>query len=213
MGKLFAARALDHISHECPGSAAETDERRATVKGAPHCGQRIEHVAQFGRYVRRQEAIQIVRPAKRFGKHGALPLLHTNLHAHGLGRHENVGENDRRVQIEPFERLQGNLSSESRGTADLEKRLPGAQCAVFGKIAPGLAHHPYGSAGRLFPAGCAQKKIVLQGGEIAHGPKESVRLPDVPHAGGSGIIFPNIFKSAPFADVPAPGSKHTHLRS
>ena len=64
------------------------------------------------------------------------------LQAHGLDRQQQVGENDGRVDIQKFHRLQGDLSSQVGPFADLQDTGLGADIPVLLHVASGLPHEP-----------------------------------------------------------------------
>ena len=61
-----------------------------------------------------------------------------------MGDDENVAEQDRRVEAETPDRLQGRLERRDRASRRSRGRSPPWRkpCAIFGEIAPGLAHQP-----------------------------------------------------------------------
>src|ERR1700759_2484723 len=61
-----------------------------------------------------------------------------------MGHHQNVGEQNRRIEAEPADRLQRYFSGELGIETEIEKGsclLP--HRAVFGKIAASLTHQPH----------------------------------------------------------------------
>ena len=54
----------------------------------------------------------------------------------------DVGEQDRRVDAEPADRLEGDLGAERRVAGDLDQRRPLADGPVLGEGPAGLAHEP-----------------------------------------------------------------------
>ena len=85
--------------------------------------------------------------------------------AHRVGDGEDVGEQDRGVELEALQRLQGDFAGELgvlRQAHEAAGALAGG--AVLRKVAAGLAHYPdRGGVGR-FAAQGAQEAIVLQRG-------------------------------------------------
>ena len=73
-----------------------------------------------------------------------LALDEGHIHAQGIGNHQNIGKQDRRVHPKALNRLQGRLGGQRRRIAELEER-PGlaAQPLVLGQVAPRLAHQPH----------------------------------------------------------------------
>ena len=63
--------------------------------------------------------------------------------AQGIGHHENVAEQDGGVEAEPADRLQRRLGGQAGVVAEIEEARGGrADLAIFGQVAPGLAHQP-----------------------------------------------------------------------
>ena len=67
-------------------------------------------------------------------------------------RHDDVGEEDRRVDVVAADRLQGDLAGQLGLEAGRQHAVPFAQRPVFGQRAAGLAHEPHRRAAR-FAAG------------------------------------------------------------
>ena len=63
--------------------------------------------------------------------------------ADGMRHDEDVGKQDRPVEAEPVDGLQGDLAGRLAIIGHGEKTaLFGAQSLIFGKVATGLAHEP-----------------------------------------------------------------------
>lgn len=80
--------------------------------------------------------------------------------AHGFRRNQDVRENDDGVNAETPKRLKGNFGGEIGSLAELEKRVIGANGAVFGKVAAGLAHHPDRDARCRFTTAGAEEQVL-----------------------------------------------------
>ncbi len=77
------------------------------------------------------------------------PRTLANLEPHGtaerIGDHEDVGEDDRRIEAEPADRLQRHFGGKLRVEAEIEEAAGlGPHLAIFRQITPGLPHHPHG---------------------------------------------------------------------
>jgi hypothetical protein len=70
----------------------------------------------------------------------ALLVHHLDDHAHGLGYHEDVGEDDGRVEQagEALDRLQGQGGGDLRVAAALEEVALALGFVVFGEVSAGL---------------------------------------------------------------------------
>ena len=62
--------------------------------------------------------------------------------AHRLERQQQIREEDRRVDLDPADRLQRDFGREIGRPAELEQRVALAQRAVLAHVAAGLAHEP-----------------------------------------------------------------------
>src|SRR5690606_8815663 len=72
------------------------------------------------------------------------------------GRHY-VGEDDRGVQREPSQRLEGDLDGDVGAAHRLHERAPLPQLPVLGEIATGLAHEPDRGTVEPFSAQCGEQ--------------------------------------------------------
>ena len=74
--------------------------------------------------------------------------------AHRLERQQQIGKQDRRVDLDAADRLQRDFGGEIGRAADVEQRIALAQRAVLAHVAAGLAHEPdRRGVDRLPPAG------------------------------------------------------------
>ncbi|MDT4845062.1 hypothetical protein FQZ97_790370 [compost metagenome] len=165
---VVRAAAFHHVASQRPGAARKTNQRHPAVERLADAGDRVEHVAQLV-HVGHGQLRHV-----RLGAHGALELRafaqgKRQPQAHGVGHGQDVGKQDGRVQRIALQRLQRHLGGvvHVRCQPHEAARLR-ARGAVFGQIAPGLAHQPHGRVlGGLAQTG-AQESVVLQGGK-AHG--------------------------------------------
>src|SRR5216683_3050595 len=79
--------------------------------------------------------------------HGIEPRPFAYLEAHRaaerVGNDENVGEDDRGIEIETADRLQRDLGGELRREAQIEEAAGlGAELAIFRQIAAGICRYP-----------------------------------------------------------------------
>ena len=70
----------------------------------------------------------------------------------GAQRHDDVGEEDRRVDVVAADRLQGDLAGHLGLETGRQHAVPFAQRPVFGQRTAGLPHEPHGHSAR-FAAG------------------------------------------------------------
>ncbi len=113
----------------------------------------------------------------------ALALAEGDAEAHRLGHHQDVGEDDRGVELEALERLERDLGGQLGGVADVPEAVLGAHLAVAGQVAAGLAHQPDGGAvdGAAFESG--EETLALFHGENCY-LRGGRNLSQIGHAGG-----------------------------
>src|SRR5690606_25377050 len=80
------------------------------------------------------------------------------LHAHGLGHDEDVGEDDGGVEAEAPDGLQRHLARELWRLAEAEEVRLRPHRAVLGQVAPGLPHDPDGRTRNRLTAKGLQKE-------------------------------------------------------
>ena len=92
---------------------------------------------------------------------GPSPSTNSRPESHRPGDGQDVGEQDRRIEREPVQRLQGDLARELRGAAQ-RKEAAGARPRrpIFGEIATGLAHEPDRRTVDGFPRKRPQQTII-----------------------------------------------------
>ena len=106
--------------------------------------------------------------AQRVREARAFALGEGQAQAHRVGHGEDVGEQDRRVQRETAQRLQGDFAGQFRGLGHGQEAAGGgAAGAVLGQVAAGLAHQPDGGAVHGLAAQGAQQAVV--GKRFGHG--------------------------------------------
>ena len=154
-GLLVAAAARDHVGRDRVGRATEADQRLRRIERRAHPRNRLVDGRKLF------EVDLIVQPAElRPGSHGIEPrplaLDEADLLAERVRDHEDVGEQDRGVEIEAPDRLERDLGRGFGRIAEIEEaaRL-GAKLAIFGKIASRLPHQP----DRRRPEGFARKRF------------------------------------------------------
>src|SRR5262249_27228637 len=74
-------------------------------------------------------------------------------HAERLDQEQDVGEQNRGIDAQAVNRLEGHLGGSLGILAELEEAVAGAHRAVFGKEPARLAHQPERREGGSFPAG------------------------------------------------------------
>ncbi len=156
---VLARPALDQVAGQGEGGAGEADERRRAELGdqAAHALGDVGDV--LGR--ERGQPVEVGRGADRLGDDRPDAGDDVEVDADGLERHDDVGEEDRRVDAEAADRLQGDLDDHLRPGARLEHRGALAVAAVLRQGPAGLAHEPHGGVRHaLAPAGPQEGAVV-----------------------------------------------------
>ncbi len=153
LGRPLIARAftLQHVSRKRPRRPGKADQRfvaRQPLTRAPH---RLVHRREFllpDGYVPDQPVI-----AREGAKDRSPSVLEPDVLTQRKRNHQDVGEQDRGVEIETPDRLEGHLDGQIGRHAHGPKRpcLP-ANRLIFRKVPAGLTHQPYrgGTDGILF---------------------------------------------------------------
>ncbi len=137
------ALAGDHVGRHRPGGAGEADQRGFRRQGLGHprhgfVDGRERLVDRVGRFQPGE-----IRRSRHGGKPRPLAFDEAQIRAEGLGHQQDVGEEDRRVEVVAADRLQRHLGGEIGGVAEIEEaasRCP--DLAILRQIPAGLAHHP-----------------------------------------------------------------------
>ena len=155
--------ALDGIGGQGERRAGETDEWHPAVKLLADQTDRLQDVAERVAGLHALQPRHIVRRTDRGVDDRALALDEIKRDPHRLERQQEIGEEDRGIDVETVDRLEGHLGGQLGLAADLEQRVLGPDRAVLGHIPPSLPHEPdRGGVDRLPPAGT--KKAVVHDG-------------------------------------------------
>jgi hypothetical protein len=157
-GEAFLGAAFDHVAGEGPGRSGETENGDIRAGIANGAAKRFHQEAGFDFGIEDAEFFYIGFGANGFGEIGAL-VLKFESKSHRLGGDEDVRKNDDGINAESAERLHGDFERQIRGLADFEEGMPGADFAIFGKVAASLAHHPDGQARNGFTAASAEEEF------------------------------------------------------
>ena len=165
LAEVLARAALDHVGGQGPGAAGEADQRHPAVQFAADGAHRIHHVAQVLLRVGNRQGLDVRGAGDDLLEARSLAGLEVQALPHGMGDGQDVGEEDRRVQLRvAVQRLQGDFAGEL-GVHHQAHEVPGLgpAGAVLGQVATGLAHHPHrGDVDGLLEQG-AEEAVVLQG--------------------------------------------------
>ena len=131
-----------HVGRDRPWRAAETYQRDFRIELAAHAAQRFEHWFEFGKVAIRCQRAYLIGRIERI-EPWAFAGFETDIAPERVGDDENIREDDRGIEVEAADRLQGHFGSEFGCEAQVEESPgPGADFTVFRQIASGLAHHP-----------------------------------------------------------------------
>ena len=115
-GELLGRTAADEVAQQRKGRAGEADERHAARHAGAHQADRLEHERHVALGHERRQRLDLRIAADGLAHDG--PGLEVDVHAHALQRGHDVAEQDRRVQLEAAQRLQGHLRGELRGARE-----------------------------------------------------------------------------------------------
>ena len=142
LGEVLAAAAFDHVAGQREGSAGESQERRFLRQLRPRPADRLIDRRQVLLQARPGQAAELRGIGQRLELR-TLALLEPDLLAERIGHHQDVGEDDRRVEPEPANGLQRHLDGLVGRVAEFQKRARGrAHGTVFRQVATGLSHQP-----------------------------------------------------------------------
>ena len=150
--------ALDQVAREGERRAGEPDQRH--VQLLPQQTDRLEQVRLVDLRFERAEPIEVARGADGLVDDGPRPGLDANADPDRRERDHDVAEHDRGVERHPAERLERDLDGQLRVATGLEDVSLATELAVFGQVAPGLAHEPHGREVHGLAAQRAQEAIV-----------------------------------------------------
>ena len=132
---------LDQVGRQRERSAGEPDERdRAPFAHEPD---RLEEGRHPLLGVEGPQALHVARGRDRLEDDGADALADLEREAQALERQRDVGEQDRRVDPQPLDRLERHLGAEIGDAGDLQEAVPLPHRAVLGERAARLAHEPH----------------------------------------------------------------------
>ncbi|EXI84795.1 MAG: hypothetical protein AW12_02384 [Candidatus Accumulibacter sp. BA-94] len=197
---IGARRALDHVAGQGVGAPGKADKWHRAVQRAPDLGHGIHHVAQVVPGVRCAEVANRPLLAQRALEARAFAVGEVEAEPHRIRDGEDVGKEDRRVELVAGKRLQGHLTGQAGILAQLhEAARARARLAILGQIATGLAHQPDRRVGgRLLEQG-AQETVVAWSGHVELHRTGKLAWHGTPRAGAKRadraiIPFPDYFR-------------------
>ena len=168
-GEGLRGRPLHQISGEGPRRTAKTDERGPRTELNPNPFEGLTQKLGAPPRIGKPQPIEIARLSNRVRDMGR--GAETELDSGRHQRRQDVGEDDRRVEAEPADRLQGYFSRNLRG-ATHGQEVSGllSDLAILGKIPPRLPHHPYRRPVHRFSRTRLEKAIHLRHCVVSNSP-------------------------------------------
>ena len=121
---------------------------------SPNHANRFEHVRERLARLEALQPIDVGFGAQRIFNRRSFAADEVERDAHRLERQQQIGKQNRRVDVDAADRLQRDDRRQLGRSADVEQGVPAANLAIFGHVAPGLPHEPHRCAiDRLAPAG------------------------------------------------------------
>ena len=149
--------ALDCVRRERERRAGEADERHAAFQRALDLVDRFEHVAELGARLEAADAREIRLASERRLDRRPLAAHEIERDAERRERQQQVGEQNRGVDVDAPHRLQRHFRRQFRRPTEIEQRIALAQRPVLAHVAARLAHEPdWSRVDRLPSAGCQE---------------------------------------------------------
>ncbi len=142
--KSFDVAAFDRVARERERRPCEADDGDVPrLELVAHDADRLERAAH--RLVRRRSAeeVDVASRRDRVADQRPVALHEVEVEPHPDERREDVGEDDRGVEVERVDRQERHLRRELRRADDLEHRVLLADRPVLRLVAPGLAEQPH----------------------------------------------------------------------
>ena len=164
----LAAAALNHVAQQCEGRTAEAVQRHSAVELLPSERDGLVDVVQALLHIHLSFhdlcVLGIFRVHEWVGEMRALAVQHNDLHSHGLGNNQDVGEDDGGIDqaLEAVNRLQSEVGCNFGVAAAFEEVLLALFLVVFGQVAAGLTHHPAWRAFDGLTASGAEEEVILE---------------------------------------------------
>ena len=140
--EVVRVAAFDRVRRERERRAGKSDERHAAGELLLDLPDRLEHVRQRFARLERAAADRGRLRAHRVLDRRAFALDEVEADAHRLERQQQIGKQDRGVDVDPPHRLQRDFGGEIGRSAEIEQRIALAQRAVLAHVPAGLAHEP-----------------------------------------------------------------------
>src|SRR6185312_4637989 len=107
---------------------------------------------------------------------GPFPHFKANAAAERVGHDQDIGKDDRRIEAEAADRLQGDFAGKIRVEAEVEDAAgSGADLAIFRQVTARLPHHPDRGRLTLLPAEHVEQGlwvVLAQGKRLPNGRSE-----------------------------------------
>lgn len=142
VSEILGGAALDHVRSEGPWCAAEAED---CVGMADLVMDDADGVGKVGEAIHDAVGVEVADGggvADREVHADAAGVAEMVRLAEGFGDDEDIGKNDSGIEWEAAQGLEGDFCGEFRGFGEGEKIVALLEGAVFGEVAPGLAHDP-----------------------------------------------------------------------
>lgn len=170
--KQLSATTLNHVAEQSPRSTTEADQRHLSLEPLARQRDGLVHIIELGGDIdvlgEDLAVLLVVGGLERAREVRALLVNHLDHHAHGLRNHEDVGEDDGRVDEAgvALDRLQCNRRGNLGVATALEEVPVALGLVILGEVTAGcpiesvhvqfngrsvspsltLSHHPHGRA-------------------------------------------------------------------
>ena len=143
--KLAAGAAFHHVRTDCEWAACETDQWHLAIQFTTYSAHRVKNVAELFFNVRDSQALNGVGSLYRALKLWPFSGLEIEAKPHRVRNRQNIGKQNRGVQLVAPERLHRYFARELRVFAQAKEiaRLS-TRCAIFRQVTSGLTHDPHG---------------------------------------------------------------------
>ena len=105
---------------------------------------RVQHVRERFTRLEAADAVDVLLDSNRILDRRSLAVDEVEVDAHRLERQQQIGKENRGVDVDSADRLERDFRGEIGRAAQLEQRIAFAERAIFAHVPAGLAHEPDG---------------------------------------------------------------------
>ena len=171
--KAIFGATFDHVTGESPRRGGKAEDGNFGAGVFHRATESFHEEAGFLFRIEEIEFFDVSFSADGLGKIWTF-IFEFEREAHGFGRDEDVRKDDDGVDVEAAQGLNRNLECQIGSLANIEEGMLCPDFAIFGEVAPGLAHHPDREARNgLATAGTKEEFFTIDRGRLqAHSPTE-----------------------------------------